>query len=122
MSLSIRGNGVTGVFFLPANSKKLVNKLLCIPLSVVYPVQFYFLVVFPGIGQFQEPQSNSFATPLPEPQNPVPLKRLFVCLFANVCLRMFIYGFFYGRDIQEILQTAKSLDSTATATYDLQCQ
>ena len=33
-----------------------------------------------------------------------------------------IYGFFYGRDIQEILQTAKSLDPTATATYDLQCQ
>ena len=55
MSLSIRGNGVTGMFVLPANSKKLVNKLLSIPLSVEYPVQFYFLVVFPGIGQFQEP-------------------------------------------------------------------
>ena len=108
MSLSIRGNGVTEVLFLAANSKKLVNKLLCIPLSVVYPVQFYFLVVFPGIGQFQEPQSNSFATPLPEPKNPVPLKRFM--------------AFFYGRDIQEILQTAKSLDPTATATYDLQCQ
>ena len=80
MSLSIRGNGVTGVFFLAANSKKLVNKLLCIPLSVVYPVQFYFLVVFPGIGQFQEPQSNSFATLLPEPKNPVPLKRFFMAV------------------------------------------
>ena len=101
MSLSIRGNGVTGVFVLPANSKKLVNKLLCIPLSVEYPVQFYFLLVFPGIGQFQEPQSNSFAIPLPETKHPVPLKR-FMAFF--------------------IRQTAKSLDPTATATYDLQCQ
>ena len=88
MSLSIRGNGVTGVFFLAANSKKLVNKLLCIPLSVVYPVQFYFLVVFPGIGQFQEPQSNSFATLLPEPQNPVPLKR-FMAFFMAVIFKRF---------------------------------
>ena len=88
MSLSIRGNGVTGVFFLAANSKKLVNKLLCIPLSVVYPVQFYFLVVFPGIGQFQEPQSNSFATPLPEPKNPVPLKR-FMAFFMTVIFKRF---------------------------------
>ena len=110
MSLSIRGNGVTGVFFLPANSKKVLNKLLCIPLSVVYPVQFYCLVVFPGIGQFQEPQSNFFCHSFTRTQKPSTSQE--------------IYGFFYSRDIQELLQTAKSLDptTTATATCDLQCQ
>ena len=101
MSLSIRGNGVTGAFFLSANSKKLVNRVLRIPLSVVYQVQFFFLVVSPGIGQFQEAQSNSFATPLPRPRNPVPLRDSWL---------------FCGRDIQEIVKTAKSLDTTATAT------
>ena len=60
MSLSIRGNGVTGVFFLPANSKKLVNKLLCIPLSVVYPVQFYSLLSASSISlDISDPSDSS---------------------------------------------------------------